>query len=101
MFWNKVSEQSFVKERQLEQHLLSAKTIIEQEDFYKNYLNNEFRQIINEDSLSIELSQWGAYAIAKCKAFNGKLSLSRNYLYGGEQAKDTTLCLIDNKNPLV
>jgi cytoskeletal protein CcmA (bactofilin family) len=101
MLWNKVSEERFVKEHQLEQHLLSAKIFIEQKDFLSNHLNKEYRQIINDDSLRIKLIPWGVYVLAKCTAFSGKVHISRNYLYGAKVNKDTTLVLIDHKNPLV
>lgn len=101
MFWNKVSEQEYVKEHQLEQHLLSAQTLIEQKNFYTDYLNREYKTIIDEDSLTIALSPWGAYTIAHCEAFHGKIRLIRNFMYGGVVNSDTTLELIDHKNPLV
>lgn len=101
LFWNKVSEKEYVKNSQLEQHLESAKILVEQEGFYEDYLDGEYHQLINEDSLTIELKPWGAYSVARCRAFNGSVSITRNYLLGNQITNDTTLELIDNKNPLV
>lgn len=101
LLWTKSSELEYVKKSQLAQHLESAKVLIAQEGFYSNNIDGQYNQLINEDSLTIELKPWGAYCIASCRAFNGSVSTTRHFLFGNRVNRDTTLELIDNRNPLV
>jgi cytoskeletal protein CcmA (bactofilin family) len=101
LLWAKTSELEYIKKSQLAQHLESAKVLIGQEDFYQNNIDGQYNQLINDDSLTIELKPWGAYCIASCRAFNGSISTTRDFLFGNRVNRDTTLELIDNRNPLV
>ena len=98
--YNQRSVSNLTQSSQLYYNLKSAFEMA-QSDYFTEELNNKwFKNVVNDDSIKIKKTQWGAYILINAQTKNRHHSIYQAGLYGTYMTADSGLVVSDNSRPI-